>query len=497
MRATVLAALTLAHVAYSQQIDDIWQTTWNQTTLFQYNPASASKMLATAFKAPGTTQSAVITMDDSTVYQTIYGFGGALTDSSALTLSNMKSKSLANYKKLLSAMFNVTDGANSAGLSYLRIPLGSSDFSAKVYSYDPTANDMSLSKFSIDAAPAYVFSVLKDIMAINPALKVHLIPWSPPGWMKDTGKGAGGSLLPKYETVFANYLLKSLQGFKSKGVNAYAIGIQNEPLNSDSTYPTCLVPYDQEARIGKTLRTLMNNNGFTSTKLVGYDHNWKDAAGYPVSLMNSAASVFDGVAFHCYTGGVSDQAKFAAAYPNKEQYFTECTGTIGSDFWGDTKWYMNNLWIGSLRQGSSTGLMWNLALDSKGLPKLPGTSSCGNGCRPLVTVNSDASYNFNQEFYSMAQASKAILPKDSGGPYGQRVKVDVGGPLQAGLLVGAYVTGRTSPSLPQRYSLVVLNQMDNSTSKFNPTPVTTTIVFRGQHATLTFPVGVTTLWWYL
>jgi hypothetical protein len=56
----------------------------------------------------------------------------------------------------------------------------------------------------------------------------------------------------------------------------------------------------------------------------------------------------------------------------------------------------------------------------------------------------------------MAQASRAIIPKDPGGPFGQRIGVTVGGSLNWALRVGAYATGRTS-SEPKRYSLVVLN----------------------------------------
>lgn len=59
--------------------------------------------------------------------------------------------------------------------------------------------------------------------------------------------------------------------------------------------------------------------------------------------------------------------------------------------------------------------------------------------------------------YSMAQASKAILPKDVGGPWGQRIGVSVGGSMDWALIVGAYVTGRVNPSDWLRYSLVVLN----------------------------------------
>ncbi|KII84031.1 glycoside hydrolase family 30 protein [Plicaturopsis crispa FD-325 SS-3] len=497
MRASILAlACTCIGATHAQDIYDIWQTTWNRSPTFERIPIKTGD-LPVSFTPPGSAKSAVITVDDNTVYQTIHGFGGSLTDSAALTLHNMKNKNRANYEKLLNSMFNATDGANSAGLSYLRVPLGASDFSAKEYTFDDTKGDTSLNKFSIDAAPSYLFSIIKDIVGINPLMKVHLLPWSPPGWMKSSGHIGGGSLEPQYETAYAHYLLKSLQGFKDKGITAYAIGIQNEPQNSNPTYPTALVPSNVEAAIGKTLRTLMNANGFKDTKLIGFEHNWNDAGKYPVDLMNSAESAFDGVAFHCYAGNVGGQAQFRDKFPGKEIYLTECAGTIGTDWWTDIKWYMNNLWIGSLSQGSTTGLMWNIATNAKGEPKLPGTSSCGGpGCRALVSVNDDASYSFNQEFYSMAQASKAIIPKDKGGPWGRRVKVTVGGSQAHALTVGAYVTGRSSSSQPERHSLVVLNQLDGSNALWKPTPVTTTIEFRGKHATITFPVGVTTLWWF-
>jgi hypothetical protein len=119
--------------------------------------------------------------------------------------------------------------------------------------------------------------------------------------------------------------------------------------------------------------------------------------------------------------------------------------------------------------------MWNFALDGSGHPKLPGTNSCGGpGCRALVTVNNDGSYVLNQEcnfvtesfifsyltyleVYSMAHASKAIIPRDAGGPFGQRIGVSVRGSTGWGLRVGAYVTHRASASDWSRYALVVLN----------------------------------------
>lgn len=59
----------------------------------------------------------------------------------------------------------------------------------------------------------------------------------------------------------------------------------------------------------------------------------------------------------------------------------------------------------------------------------------------------------------MAQASKAVIPKDAGGPFGQRTGVTVSGSLGWALRVGSYVTRRVSSTEWLRYSLVVLNCM--------------------------------------
>lgn len=56
------------------------------------------------------------------------------------------------------------------------------DTPVTVYSFDDTSGDTALSDFNIDAAPSYLFSVIKDIMSINSILKVHILPWSPPAW---------------------------------------------------------------------------------------------------------------------------------------------------------------------------------------------------------------------------------------------------------------------------------------------------------------------------
>ncbi|KAJ6504441.1 glycoside hydrolase family 30 protein [Mycena vulgaris] len=508
---TLVLLLLLTEPIASQQIYDIWQTTWDRSKLF----TSLSPSSPVNFVKPGPTASADIIITDSTKYQSIIGFGGTLTDSSALILNNLKARNSGNYWNVLQQMFSPDDGSDGAGLSYLRVPIGATDFSAKSYSLDDVSGDTSFSQFNINNQPSYVFSVIADILSINSILKVHIVPWSPPAWMKDSGSMSGGSLKSNLVSAYPTYLLKAVQGFKSHGIPVFAISIQariflsgfplfdffpsfpqNEPGNSNPTYPSSTLTPATEGQIGAALRALLNNNGLSSVKIIGYDHNWDNAASYPVQLMQSNGAAFDGAAFHCYAGSVSNQDSFHSAFPSKNIYFTECSGTLGSDWWTDIKWYMDNLWIGSLEHYSQSGLMFNIALDGGGQPMLPGTNSCGSGCRPLVTVNGDGSYSYNQEFYSLAQASKAILPKDNGGPWGQRIKVSIAGSLGWALRVGAYATARVSSSDWTRYSLVVMNWNDNASAGWNPVPVTATIEFRGMQATYTFPVGVTTLWWF-
>ncbi|KAJ7854644.1 glycoside hydrolase family 30 protein [Mycena leptocephala] len=475
MRADLLVlAGALAGPVVSQQILDIWQTTWDRAKLF----TSLAPSTAINFGTPGAAASADIVVTETTVYQTINGFGGTLTDSSALVLNNLKAKNSANYNSILQHMFTVTDGANAAGFSYLRVPIGASDFSANVYSLDDISGDTSFNNFNINNAPSYLFSVIKDILAINPALKVHILPWSPPAWMKTTSTMNGGTIQSGFVSAYPTYLLKAVQGFKNMGINIYAISVQNEPENSNPTYPTCTMTPAVEGQIGAALRTLLNNNGLSSVKVVGYEHNWNDAAAYPVTLMQDDASSYDGVAFHCYLGSVSNQDQFHSAFPAKNIYLTECSGTIGSDWWTDIKWYMDNLWIGSLEHYASVGLMFNLALDGNGLPSLPGTNSCSSSCRGIVTVNSDGSFALR-----LAQASKAIIPKDAGGPWGRRIGVSVQGSLGWALRVGAYSTKRLSSTDWNRYSLVVMNWDDSASTTWNPVPVTATIEFRGVQAT--------------
>jgi glucosylceramidase len=95
-------------------------------------------------------------------------------------------------------------------------------------------------------------------------------------------------------------------------------------------------------------------------------------------------------------------------YPDKDVYFSECSGGEWSPrFDENLKWFVNTLIIGSTRNWARGVLLWNLALDQSYGPHLGG---CGN-CRGVLTVDTaKAIYTRSVEYYALAHASKFVMP---------------------------------------------------------------------------------------
>jgi len=459
--ATVVCIFGWILPVHGQSISGIVTTSDQQQLL---SPISGSLSFSS-----DSSSSADITIDPSTVYQQIVGFGSSITDSAAAAMSDLKAANPSMYQQYLQNAFT----PQGAALNYLRVPIGSSDFSNTTYSLDDTSGDTSFNSFEIDNAPSYLFSTLADIAAVNSNAKIHILPWSPPAWMKDGNTMNGGSLSSQYVSAYPTYLLKAVQAFKAKGLPVAAVSIQNEPENSNPTYPSCSMTADVQATIAKSLRSLLDSNSLSDIKVIGYEHNWQDAGTYTVDMVQDAPSAFSGVSFHCYAGSQSDVGAFASQFPNVPMYQTECAGTTGSNFWTDVQWYVSNLWSA---QNTVSGMMWIFASPDNGVSPYPGSNSCGNGCRGVTTVTTSG-VTYNQEYYSMAHFARAFT-SDDGTSIGSRIAANTTS-SGSDLTAVAYAVG-------SKYSLVVMNTGSS---------VKQTISFQGSQASYTFPTGLTTLWW--
>jgi glucosylceramidase len=376
---------------------DVWMTKPDQSVLLQKQQTILSFSNITN-SYPN------INVDSTVAYQTIDGFGYTLTGGSAYLINRMGAspKSL-----LLSELFG--NGNNAIGLSYLRISIGASDLSASVFSYDDMPagqTDPTLANFNLSLDTVDLIPVLKEILAINPNIKIMGSPWSPPVWMKDNGSSIGGSLLPQYYSVYANYFVKYIQQMQTKGIAVNAVTVQNEPQHGGNN-PSMVMSATQQADFVKNhLGPAFRTAGIT-TKIIVWDHNC-DNPNYPITILNDAAAkqFIDGSAFHLYNGDISALSTVYTAHPDKNLYFTEqWTGANGS-FDGDLKWHVKNVIIGSMRNWSKIALEWNLANDPSYGPHTPG--GCTE-CKGAITI-SGSSFSRNVGYYIVAHASKFIPP---------------------------------------------------------------------------------------
>ncbi|MFD3404534.1 discoidin domain-containing protein [Kribbella sp. NPDC058693] len=376
----------------------------------------------------GASDRTTITVDPRTSYQTMDGFGASITDSSASVLYKL---SPADREQTMRKLFDPRQGI---GVSFLRQPVGSSDFTAAAehYTYDDVPagqTDFGLKHFTIAHDQQQVLPLLRRAKQLNPQLKVMATPWSPPAWMK-TGDTLVGTRLkddPKVYDAYARYLVKFVQAYAKAGVPVDFLSIQNEPQNrKPSAYPGTDMPVRQEAAVITALGPLLKKAS-PRTKILGYDHNWTTHPGdiastppgedpetdYPYKLLQtSAAKWIAGTAYHCYSGDPSKQTDLHNAFPSKGIWFTECSGSHGPTdtppqiFRGTLTWHARTLMLGTTRNWAKSVVNWNIALDSTGGPHLGGCDTCTG----LVTLQPDGTVTTDAEYYTIGHLSKFVKP---------------------------------------------------------------------------------------
>lgn len=376
---------------------DFWLTKSDQSVLLQ-------KQTTTLSFGTVANSNANIEVDSTVVYQSVDGFGYTLTGGSAQVINAMAAADKAN---LLQELFG--NGSNAIGVSYLRISIGASDLNAAVFSYDDMPSgqtDTTLAGFSLakdKETGTGLIPLLKEILAINPNIKIIATPWSAPVWMKDNASSVGGVLLPAYYNVYAQYFVKYIQQMKAEGITITAVTPQNEPLNPNNN-PSLVMNATQERDFIKNNLGPAFQSAAVAAKIVAYDHNC-DQPGYPLTILNDATAkgFVDGSAFHLYAGDISALGQVHDAYQDKNIYFTEQYTASTGDFGGDLKWHLKNVVIGSMRNWSRNALEWNLANDGLFNPHTPGGCT---SCKGALTIASSVTRNV--AYYIIAHASKFV-----------------------------------------------------------------------------------------
>jgi glucosylceramidase len=346
-----------------------------------------------------------VNVNDMAQFQSIDGFGVALTGGSAQLLMRMDP---AKRRALLKELFERQE--DSIGISYLRLTIGASDMNDHVFSYDdlpPGQTDVDQAKFSLDPDRADVIPVMKEILAINPGIKILACPWSAPAWMKTNNKVKGGNLKPEYYGAFAKYFVKYVEGMKAEGINIDAVTVENEPLNPKNTPSMAMFASEEGAFVAKSLGPAFRQAGIP-TKILLYDHN-PDVPSYPLSILGDpeASKFVDGTAFHLYGGETSVFTDVHNKYPNKNLYMTEQSVDGSGNGPLAIADAVTRVPIASTRNWSRNVLLWNMAAD----PHFgPHTNDGGcTMCVGAVTLDGN-NVTRNLAYYTIAHFSKFVPP---------------------------------------------------------------------------------------
>lgn len=400
----------------------------------------------------------IIMLDPSVRYQSMDGFGAAITGS---TCYNLKQMTSVDRTKFLKETFSEKEGM---GYSYVRVAIGCSDFSLSEYT---CCDAEGIEHFALQSEERdYVIPILKEIQAINPAVKILGSPWTCPLWMKVNNlqelkpyeSWTSGQLNPVYYKDYATYFVKWIQAFEAEGLPIEAVTPQNEPLNRGNSASLFMGWEEELTFVRDALGPQLKVAGL-ETKIYAFDHNYNydnmvEQNDYPVKIYEDpvAAAFLSGAAYHNYGGNRKELNDINNQFPDKELIFTETS--IG--MWNDGRNLemrlmedMEEVALGAVNNWCKAVIVWNLMLDTERGPNRKGGCTT---CYGAVDI-AKADYKMitrNSHYYIIGHLSSVIKPG--------AVRIGTAGYMAEGITYSAF------ENLDGTYAFVLLNKTDEEKS---------------------------------
>ncbi|APY08802.1 glycosyl hydrolase family 30 [Winogradskyella sp. J14-2] len=369
-------------------------------------------------------------------FQTITGFGGAFTESSAYLLNKLSPK---NRDLILKAYFS-QEGAN---YSLCRTHMNSCDFSLGHYSYTPT-EDKELKDFSVKEDMDDLIPMIKDAQAISKdGFKLFASPWTAPPWMKDNKDWVGGKLLPEYYPSWALFFSKYIEAYKDQGIELWGFTVENEPHGNGNNWESMhFTPEEMTDFVQHHLGPKLEADGYGDKIILGYDQNragikeWVDV----MYATEASSKYYDGTAIHWYESTYEVFPEDLQYAHNKapDKYLIETEGCIDDEVpvWKDDAWYWKKeatdwgwKWasekdkylhpkyapanryardiIGCLNNWVDGWVDWNMVLNKQG-----GPNWFKNWCiAPVIVDEVNDEVYFTPLYYIMTHFSKYIRPE--------------------------------------------------------------------------------------
>ena len=423
----ILLTLALALIAFNSE-------NTLEVTVYQTSASGDQLTPKTTFTRSDSASSIRIYPEQK--FQTITGFGGSFTESSAHLLNGL---SPSKRKEVIDAYF----GDDGAQYSLTRTHMNSCDFSLSQYSYAPIEDDTLLEHFSVKEDQDDIIPMIKEAMATSSdGFKIISSPWTAPPWMKDNNNYVGGKLLPKYYDTWALFFSKYIDAYKSEGIDIWGFTVENEPHGNGNNWESMLYsPKEMTNFVREHLGPKLEKDGYGDKIILGYDQNRAGLKEWVDEMYKDEASAkyFGGTAIHWYesTYEVFPEALQYAHNKAPNKYLIETEGCVDSEVpkWEDDKWYWSKEatdwgwdWaseeekylhpkyapvnryardiIGCLQNWVDGWIDWNMVLNKQG-----GPNWFENWCvaSVLVDVETDEVY-YTPIYYVMSHFSKFIRP---------------------------------------------------------------------------------------
>ncbi|MEG0620426.1 MAG: glycoside hydrolase family 30 beta sandwich domain-containing protein [Raoultibacter sp.] len=338
--------------------------------------------------------------------QRVSGFGAALTEAAAYTLSQLP---WAVQNRVL----NLSFGAAGNAYNLARIPVQSCDFAQGNYAYVSQKSATDLQDFSLAHDEEHLFPLFRAVQSVQPAVEFFASPWSPPAFMKtNRSMNFGGRLLPKYYDRWARVLVRYVQQMRGSGFAVSRLSLQNEP-NAAQRWDSCLFSAEEERIFAVDfLHPALVEAGLGDVSLFCWDHNKERILDRAQATLRdyAARSAFGGVAFHWYAGDHFEALRHACAlFPDKEFIHTEgCVEYARGDAVSSVEaaeHYAHDI-IGDFNAGAHGYIDWNVLLDAQG-----GPNHAHNYCdAPLMATEDGQDVRVNLSHTYIGHFSHFVAP---------------------------------------------------------------------------------------
>lgn len=330
-----------------------------------------------------------VLLDLDQQHQSIMGWGGAFTDSTGINVFSLTAKL---SRRILESYF----GEHGLQYNFGRVPLGGTDFSTRMYSYNNHSGDFGQTHWALASEDLdYKIPMIKRAQELCANRGVHLkllaSPWSAPAWMKTSQSLVRGSLKDdeRIYQSYVEYLLKFYRAYRENGIEFWGATVQNEPFAATlplySFNSMSFSDHQMIKLIGEYLGPALEAEGMGRDKfklMVG-----DDSLGFidePVVHILSDPRVrrfVSGLAIHWYTSGsslksyerltnvyerVKDQIEFVAM-TEACNGFLPLSEKVDLGSWARGEAYAFDIIQDMLRE-TSAWIDWNMALSPTGGP---------------------------------------------------------------------------------------------------------------------------------